>query len=242
VTRRRHSLAAACLAAALILPARDAAAQQQTPGPNEPVVVTTGEAVVTAVPDRAFITVGAESRAASPREAQRLNTVAMNPVLDKLKAAGIAAEAIRTIGYDVQYEWDYANNKRVGRGYVARNTVEVRIDNVERVGEYLEIAGSAGATSLGGIRFDLKDRDKLTREALRQAVTQARGKADAAAAGAGRTIDRIIRIDEQGSSGGPPPRPIMYRAEAAQAKDAAAPISSGEIELRATVSVTATLK
>lgn len=241
MTIRRHSLAAACLAAALILPARDAAAQQQTPVTNEPVVVTTGEGVVMAVPDRAFITVAAESRAASPREAQRLNTVAMTPVLDKLKAAGIPAEAIRTIGYDVQYEWDFVNNKRVGRGYVARNTVEVRIDNVDRVGEFLEIAGSAGATSFGGIRFDLKDRDKLTREALSLAVAQARGKAEAAAAGAGRAIDRVIRIDEQGTSDGGP-RPVMFRAEAAQAKDAAAPISSGEIEIRANVSVTATLK
>jgi uncharacterized protein YggE len=230
----------ACLAFALLLPSR-ALAQQPAAPPTEPVVITPGEGVVQAVPDRAWITVGAESRASSAKEAQRLNTVAMTPVLDKLKAAGIPAEAIRTIGYDVQYEWDYVNNKRVGRGYVARNTVEVRIDAVDRVGEFLEIAGSAGATSLGGIRFDLKDRDKLQREALRMAVAQARGKADAAAAGAGRTIDRVIRIDEQGSSGGPQPR-VMFRAEAAQVKDAAAPISSGEIELRATVSVTATLK
>ena len=240
----RHSRlhAAFWLAAALTLPSRAALAQQPAgASANEPVVVTSGEGVVMAVPDRAFITVGAESRASSAREAQRLNTVAMTPVLDKLKAAGIAAEAIRTIGYDVQYEWDYVNNRRVGRGYVARNTVEVRIDAIDRVGEFLEIAGTAGATSFGGIRFDLKDRDKLLREALRLAVAQARGKAEAAAAGAGRSIDRIVRIDEQGSSGGPPPRPL-FRAEAAQAKDAGAPISSGEMELRATVSVTATLK
>jgi hypothetical protein len=225
-----------------LLPSTLAFAQQPSvPVANEPVVTATGEGVVYAAPDQAFITVGAESRASSPREAQRLNTVAMTPVLDKLRAAGIPAEAIRTIGYDVQYEWDYVNNKRVGRGYVARNTVEIRIDAVERVGEFLEIAGSSGATSIGGIRFDLKDRDKLLREALRRAVAQARGKAEAAAIGAGRTIDRIIRIEEQGSSGGQPPR-VMFRAEAAQAKDAAAPISSGEIEIRANVSVTGTLK
>ena len=82
----------------------------------------------TRVPDRAWITIGAESRAPSPREAQRRNTELMQPVQDKLRAAGIPADAIRTIGYDVQYEWDFVNGKRVGRGYVARNTIEVRID------------------------------------------------------------------------------------------------------------------
>ena len=114
-----------------------AASAQQPAGPSaEPVVVASGQGVVLAVPDRAWITISAESRAPSPREAQRLNAEAMRPVQDKLKSAGIPAEGIRTIAYDVQYEWDFVNNKRVGRGYVARNTIEVRIDAVERVGEY----------------------------------------------------------------------------------------------------------
>ncbi len=97
------------------------------------------------------------------------------------------------------------NGKRVGRGYVARNSVEVRVDNVDRVGEYLEAAVASGATSLGGVRFDLKDRAKLEREALRLAVADARAKAEAAAAGAGRSIERIIRIEEGAIEGGPVP-------------------------------------
>jgi uncharacterized protein len=217
------------------------ATAQQLPVPAEPHVVTSGHGVVQAVPDRAWVTIGAESRASSAREAQRLNTVAMTPIVEKLRAAGIPADAIKTIGYDVQYEWDFVNNRRVGRGYVARNTVEVRIDAIERVGEMLEIAGTSGATTLGGIRFDLKDRTKLEREALRLAVADARGKADAIAAGAGRTIERILRIEEQGVSGGPVP---MYRREMA-AQGAVAgppPIEAGQTELRAQVTITAILK
>jgi uncharacterized protein YggE len=220
------------------------ASAQPNPIPAEPLVVTSGQATVQAVPDRAWITIGAESRAASAREAQRLNTVAMTPILEKLRAAGIPAEAIKTIGYDVQYEWDYVNNRRVGKGYVARNTIEVRVDAIDRVGELLEIAGTSGATSLGGIRFDLKDRGKLEREALRLAVADARAKAEAIAAGAGRTLDRIVRIDEQGVSGGP--IPVMYRREmAGQVASAAAappPIEAGQTELRAQVMLTAVLK
>src|SRR5262245_66050255 len=103
---------------------------QQPATPPEPVVVTTGDGLVQAVPDRAWIMISAESRAATAREAQKRNADAMNPVMSKLKSAGIAAEAIKTISYDVQYEWDFVNGKRVGRGYVARNTIEVRVDNV----------------------------------------------------------------------------------------------------------------
>ena len=117
----------------------------------------------------------------------------------------------------MQYEWDFVNGKRVGRGYVARNTVEVRVDSVDRVGEYLEIAVASGATSLGGVRFDLKDRAKLEREALRLAVADARAKAEAAAAGAGRSIERIVRIDEQGGGGPPVPMPLARAAQTAAA-------------------------
>jgi uncharacterized protein YggE len=236
-------ITASSVLALLTLLAAPAARAQQSPASfQEPVVVTSGEGIVQAVPDRAWITIAAESRASNPREAQKRNTETMTPVLDKLKGAGIPAEAIRTIGYDVQYEWDFVNGRRVGRGYVARNTIEVRIDSVDRVGEYLEIAVGSGATSLGGIRFDLKDRAKLEREALRQAVADARAKAEAAAAGAGRSIDRIVRIDEGGASGPAPPRP-MFR-EALQTADAAAapPISAGQTEIRAQVTLTAVLK
>ena len=228
----------------LLLLSSLAAAQVPPTIPAEPVVTVTGEAFVQAVPDRAWITISAESRASSAREAQRRNTEAMTPVLDKLKAAGIPAVAIRTIGYDVQYEWDYVNNRRVGRGYVARNTVEVRVDDIDRVGDYLEIAGQSGATSLGGIRFDLKDRSKLEREALRLAVADAREKAAAAAAGAGRSIDRIVRIDEAPIYGGPIPVARMAARETLQVGDAAAapPISAGQTEIRAHVTLTAVLR
>jgi uncharacterized protein YggE len=216
-------------------------AQQPVPGADAPLAIMAGEGVVRAVPDRGWITVGAESRASSARDAQRRNTELMNPILAKLKAAGVPEGAIRTIGYDVQYEWDYVNNRRVGRGYVARNTVEIRVDDIDRIGELLEIAGGSGATTLGGVRFDFKDRAALEHEALRLGVLDGRARAEAAAAAAGRAIDRIVRIEEQGVVS-TPPRPMFRAGVEAAAADAAPPISAGEMEIRVRVTVTATIK
>ncbi len=232
------------LTAILVLTAAPALAQQPAaPAPEPPVVVTSGEGVIEVAPDRAWITITAESRAGNPRDAQKRNADAMTPVLDKIKAAGVPAEAIKTVGYDLQQEWDYVNNRRISRGYVARNTVEVRVDNIERVGELLEMAVGSGATSVGGIRFDLKDRDKLEADALRLAVAEARRLAEAAAAGAGRTIERVQRIDAQ-PMGGPVPMPRLAfaREQAANADSAAPPISAGQIEIRAHVTLTSVLK
>lgn len=226
---------ARALVLALLFPALAAA---QTQPRDEPAVVTSGEGVVRAAPDRAWVAITAESRAGSPREAQRRNADAMTSVQQKLRGAGLPPDAVRTVGYELQQEWDFVNNRRVPRGYVARHTIEVRVDAIDRVGELLDLAVESGATSVGAIRFDLKDRAKLEREALRLAVADARAKADAAAAGAGRTVDRVLRIEEQRAAQRPPMPLLAARAEAADAP----PIAAGELELRAQVTLTAVLK
>src|SRR6185436_4955639 len=218
----------------------------QTPGAtfasNEPVVVTTGEGVVKTAPDRVWVTIAAESRAKSPREAQRANSDAMKAVLDKLKGLGLPADAIRTSGYDLQPQFDYVNGRQSLREYLARNTIEVRVDDIARAGEVLDAAVGSGATSVSGVRFDLKDRAAAEREALRKAVADARGRAEAAASGAGLRVDRVLRIEEQRTPSIEPRPVMMMRQSAAMQADTAPAIVPGELEVRATVTMTSGLK
>jgi hypothetical protein len=100
----------------------------------------------------------------------------------------------------------------------------------------------SGTTNVTGVRFDIKGREDLQREALTRAVTQARRRAEAAAAGAGRSIDRIVRIEDAGFDGAPQPRPMAMAARAEMAADAMTPIAPGELEVRARVSVTCALR
>ena len=221
--------------------ATTAGAQTPAPGtPDLPVVVATGEAVVKRAPDRAFVSIAAESRARTSKEAQRLNADAMSAVLAKLKAAGLAGDAIQTTGYDIQPEFDYNNGKQTLRGYVARNSIEVRVDDLPRLGDILDVAVGAGATSVAGVRFDLKDRSGAEREALHHAVEDARARANSAAAGAGLKVDRVVRIEEQRASPMPPPRPMM--AMRAENQVASTPVVAGELEIRASVTLTAVIR
>jgi uncharacterized protein YggE len=208
----------------------------------EPVVVVAGEGIVKAPPDQAFVTIGAESRSKVPKEAQAANATAMTAVQQKIVAAGIPKDAIRTLAYDLQLESDWVNGRQVPRGYVARNSIEVRLDDITRVGEVIDLAVSGGATAVHNVRFDLKQRDMLEREALKRATADARARADAAASGAGRAIDRVIRIEEPTSGRPSPPVPMMMMREAAAAAAPPTPVAPGEIEIRATVTLTATLK
>ena len=217
-------------------------ASAQTPAPADgSVVVTIGEGIVKRAPDRAWVTIAAESRAKTPAEAQKLNADAMSAVMQKLKGVGLPAEAIRTAAYELQPEFDYANNRQTLRGYVARNAVEVRVDDLPKLGEVLDVAVGAGATSVSGIRFDLKDRASAEQTALQRAVADARAQADTAAQAAGMKVERVVRIEVHRDASMPPPRPMMaMRAE--MAVSAEPPIAPGELEVRATVTMTAAIR
>ena len=215
-------------------------AAQSTP-PEPPVVVASGEGVVKAAPDQAWVRIGAENRSKNPKDAQQQNAQAMSAVQQKLTTLGIPKDAIKTVAIDLQLEFDYANGRQTPRGYVARNTIEVRVDELAKLGEVLDAAVGSGATLLHGLRFDLKNRETLEREALQRAVAAAVARAEAMAAGARRGIDRVLRIEES-SVGGGEPRPMMMMERSMARQDASTPVSAGEIEIRAQVRVTASLK
>ncbi len=157
--------------------------------------------------------------------------------MDKLKGMNLGADAIRTTAYELHPEFDYANNRQTLRGYVARNSIEVRVDEITRIGDVLGVAVGSGATSVGGLRFDLRDRVGADREALRLAVQDARLRADAAAAVAGVQVMSVLRIEEQRMFD-PGPRPMMRQMAAESMAADAPPITPGAIEFRSTVTMT----
>jgi uncharacterized protein len=213
----------------------------QDPANNQarPLVVVTGEGIVRLPPDRAFVVIGAESRAKNPSEAQRANAKAMTNVQERLEQMGIKPPAVRTLAYDLQPEFDYANGRQTLRGYVARNSIEVTVDALDRVGDVIDASGSSGATTIQSVRFDVKSREASEREALKLAVADARSRAEAAAAGAGQRIDQIWRIEESRAVI-QPPQPMRMREDALAV--ASTPIVAGDVEVRARVTLTAVIR
>jgi uncharacterized protein len=229
---------------ALCVTATAARAQETPPPPVRPlppVVVASGQATVRLPPDLAYITIATETRAPRPAEAQQQNARAMTAVRQKLDAARVPKDSVRTVSYTLEEEFEYGPNRRTSKGFHAVNTIEVRVEDIARLGEILDVAVGAGATSAGNIRFDLKDRAAAERQALRLAVADARMRADAAAAGANAAVVAVIRIEEQGVVVPVPHPAVMMRAAAAETQPDT-PMTPGEIEIEARVQLTATIK
>ena len=214
-----------------------AAALAQSPEP--PQIVVTGDGVVKATPDQAWVQIGAESRSKVSKEAQQRNAEVMTAVQQKISSFGIPKDAIKTVVVDLQPEFDYANGKQSLRGYVARNTVEVRVDDLTKVGDVLDAAVASGAATIHGLRFDVKARGEAEQAALQAAVKNAVAKAQAIAAGSQRAVDRILKIEEL--SGGAPV-PMMKQFSMAARADASTPVAPGELEIRAQVRLSVAIK
>ena len=204
-----------------------------------PQIIVTGDGVVRATPDQAWVQIGAESRSKVSKEAQQRNAEVMTAVHQKIVSAGIPKDAIRTVAVDLQPEFDYANGRQTLRGYVARNTVEVRVDDLTKLGGVLDAAVASGAATIHGLRFDVKARGEAEQAALQAAVKDAVAKAQAVATGSQRTIDRILKIEEL--SGGAPVPMIKQFSMAARA-DASTPVAPGELEIRAQVRLSVSIK
>ncbi len=208
---------------------------------DAPVIVAQGESILMLPPDRAYVQIGAEGRATRPAEAQRLAAAAMTSVQAALKALGIPAEAIRTSSYTVQPHYDYQGGRQTFRDYLARNVIEVRVDDLARLPEVIDAAGTSGAATVNSLRFDLKNRDAAEQDALRRAVRDATDRARAIAEGAGKTLGPVLRLEEQRSSSASPVF-RMSESVAASGRGGGTPIEPGEIQVRATVTLTAAIR
>jgi hypothetical protein len=225
---------------ALLTPAAASLAQTVS---SPPVIVTQGEAVLKRAPDQAWLTVATEQRESQPTEARRRGAEAMTAVQAALRRAGVSGDAIRTTGFSLTPDVEWVGGRSTIRGYVMRNQIEVRVDNLDRLPSVIDAVNSpkSAGLSIVGPRFDLKNRQAAENEALQRAVELALERAQAIAAGARRTVGPIARIEAHAVDGMPRPVPMMDRMVAAR-QETPTPITPGEIEIRAMVTVTVEIR
>jgi uncharacterized protein YggE len=237
----RRTAALLVFGSALLAAAPASAQQMQMHPPGPPVIVTRGEATIKRAPDQAWVNIAAEARAGAPSDAQRQAADAMRSVQSAVSRAGIPNNAVRTVSYSIQPDIEWVSGRSRVRGYIARNEIEVRVDDLDELAGVIDAAGSSGATSMSGLRFDVRDREEREREALKVAVENAMARARAIAEGARATLAEIVRIDEQSEIR--PPMPV-YRmtAEMSAAAQNPTPINPGDLEIRAVVTLTIAIR
>jgi uncharacterized protein YggE len=198
----------------------------------------TGDALVSAKPDRVQIDVGVLTQAAQSQLAAAQNATRTDATLAALrKAVGPGAD-IKTVSYSLNPNYQYHQDGGEPKitGYTATNVVRVTLSDLGKIGSVIDTATQAGANRVEGIQFTLSDEQNVRSQALREAAVKARADADVLAAALGLKVVRILSVEENGTTGGPV-RPVMFDTRAMVAK-APTPIQPGSIDVGANVVLT----
>jgi uncharacterized protein len=206
-------------------------------------VTVVGEAQTEVPPDSAVVAFSVITQNAQAVAAQQENARKIEAVMKALENnAGGAKQEVKTSNYNLQPEQDYSGNgmpKIVG--YEARNTVVVTTDKLDQVGVLIDAATKAGANSVEGISFVLRDDSRKRGDALGTATRQAMAKAEAIAESLGGRIVRVVETVEGGAN----PTPVVYATPAMASTNSTAmskpefktQIQAGAIDVRGQVTL-----
>lgn len=178
-------------------------------GPYSISVEGTGEAF--AIPDTAMFTYGITEEASTVEAAQRSVSEAQNEILEYLRSEGIGEKNIKTISYNIYPRYEFTSGEanicspefcppsggeRVLVGYEVSHMVEVKLQDVDTSGKFVQGVGQRGADNVSGVNFVVEDEDAVEALAKERAVENAKEKAEVLAEQLGVRLGKVVSFSE----------------------------------------------
>jgi uncharacterized protein YggE len=207
---------------------------QENPVDSQPREISVlGQGMASVQPDIAQVTIGVQTSASSVSQATQENADKMNQVITDIKALGVSDSDIQTSLYNIYPQYQNKNGGTQGiTGYQVNNSVQITIRDLSNIGQILDKAVQAGANTISNISFNYSNPAKLQAEALNQAYTDARGRAEILSKAGGVQLGDVISISETTSSG-----PVPLAESSTTLGGGGTPIQSGTVEIKAQVQV-----
>lgn len=160
-----------------------------------------GNGSVVAQPDIAIVDVTILTEADTSKAAQDDNSAKSQGVVSYLEDQSIEEKDIKTSGYNINPRYTYPRDGTpVVTGYQVRQSITVKIRDLDSVGAVLEGVVSAGANQVSGVNLTIDDPEALQEEARAKAIADAKEKAKNLEKQLGISLGRIINFSE-GSRG-----------------------------------------
>lgn len=214
---------------------------------NEPYIISIdGFGEVTAIPDRAKVSISIVNSAKKAKEAQQENAVIANAVKAALQGLGIADKDMKTSNYNFRPVYSQEKNKTNKIiSYSASCTMDVVVNDIDKTGLVIDRALQNGANKVNNVSFDLKEPEIYRKAALRAALQDAKAKAEVIAQELGVNIKGVKLVTENVGSVTPKGNLMLAKMAGNGTMDGAAadrealptPIEVGDIEVDAAVHV-----
>jgi uncharacterized protein YggE len=206
-----------------------------------PTLTVTGRGEAVAAPDRATLRLGAIAENSEAAKAQAQVNEIVQRTLKAWRELKVPENKIKTAGMGLTPVYEQQERApRVTRpriiGYRAHNTLQIQIDDLQRIGQVVDAAVAAGANQIEDLRFDLQNDMEPRRDALRFAADEARVKAETLAAAMGIRITGVREVIEGGVHV-LQPRVDLAMNRMAFGAEQSTPVQPGEINVEATVTI-----
>lgn len=149
-------------------------------------------------PDLGILRVGVEATADDPTKARTQVADNVSAVRSALAEMGIDAEQVRTVDYNLWEDDDRRHAKDEPRAttYRARHVLLIEVRDIDRLGAVIDAAVDAGVTNIHDVRYTLAadTRRELRRDALSDAMENARGQAETLADESGLQVTGVSRV------------------------------------------------
>jgi uncharacterized protein YggE len=230
-------LLAAMLLAPVVSPGLALQEEENDSDRCERMINVSGTGQVSAQPDVAVVALDVQTEAEEAAAALAQNSQQMQALVNALEDAGVAAKDMQTqvIRLYPRYEQSpdiQGPDKLVG--YTATNMVEVRLRNLDGVGEILDTAVQAGGNRIESIGFEVSDPALYVDQAREAAWNDALHKADQLADLAGAALGDVLTISESGRG----PQPLVEQPVMAAEAAATVPIEPGSQTIKVEFQVT----
>lgn len=160
-------------------------------------VSVTSSASVMIEADTASFTISAESVRKSSEEARKDSSRLINRAVDILVSEfGVDKNNLTTSQMTNSPYYDWESGRRELVGQIARQSVEVTISSLDRVGLMYDRLSAVDGLSVSSINFFKKDTAKDMSEARKLAVREARKKAEDYAEGLGLQVVGVVSITD----------------------------------------------
>ena len=204
-------------------------------------ITVSDKSEVYARPDLGITTFSVVTEKKTVSEALNENTEKMNEIIDSMKEQGVEDQDLKTTSFNIypRYDWYgetrfYPQGRRVLVGYEVRQSLEVKIRDLEKIGEIIQGATDAGANQVGDLQFTIDKEDEFKKQARGQAIEKAQAKAQELASQLGVRLVRIVNFSESGVF----PRYYAFEETLGKGGDEAPQIEVGENKIEVNVTIT----
>lgn len=200
-----------------------------------PQISVSGEGKVKVAPDQVVINLGVQNTGKDAAEVKKMNDETVDKVVKYIKKFGIPTSDFQTTNVSLYKSYDYEKKKH---NFQASQSLTITLKDIKKYDELMMGLVDTGINNINGVEFKSSKLEEHKVTARKQAVLDAKKKAEDFASALNQKVGKAILITDNSQPIYQPPmyRNVMMKAEAMDSSQET--LAIGEIEILTNINVT----